>query len=53
MWSSTIKEIDEVCMWYCRQNPANGQIIISDIDCDGLAMKNSSDLYICDVEKKW
>jgi tripartite motif-containing protein 71 len=39
-----------VVQWF-RQNEENGQIIISDIDCFGLAMDNNGYLYVSDCKK--
>ncbi|CAF0818857.1 unnamed protein product [Adineta steineri] len=36
---------------WSRQNGKNGKIIISDIDCRGLAMDNNGDLYVSDTKK--
>jgi sugar lactone lactonase YvrE len=34
-----------------RQNNTNGEIIINDIDCEGLTMDNNGYLYVSDYEK--
>ncbi|CAM6005293.1 unnamed protein product [Sphagnum balticum] len=38
-------------MRWSRRKNANGQIIISDIDCRGLTMDNNGYLYVSDYEK--
>lgn len=38
-------------MRYSRQDPTNGQIIISDIDCYGLALNKNGDFYVSDWKK--
>ncbi|CAF3473219.1 unnamed protein product [Rotaria sp. Silwood1] len=44
-------QINRRVMQWPRQNNTNGQIIISDIDCYGLAMDNDGYLYVSDTEK--
>ena len=37
--------------WSLQNNTNNGQVIISDIRCDDLAMDKNGDIYVCDHEK--
>ncbi len=38
-------------MRWSRQNRKNGEVIISDIDCNGLTMDKNGSLYVCDYKK--
>ena len=38
-------------MRWPRRNGTNGQIIISNVDCEGLAMDNNGDFYVSDGKK--
>ena len=44
------KDNRRVVRW-SRENPLEGEILISNIDCYGLAMDDNGDLYISDKEK--
>jgi sugar lactone lactonase YvrE len=40
-----------VMRWSRQNNTTHGEVIISDIECWGLAMDKNGSLYICDAEK--
>jgi sugar lactone lactonase YvrE len=40
-----------IMRWSCENNTINGEIIIEDIDCYGLAMDKNGSIYVSDCEK--